>query len=211
MPPDEDITHLIDQLKHGDQRAAERVWELYFQKLVRLAARRLHGLSKRDRDEEDVALSAFHSFYKRASDGRFSRLENRDDLWRLLVTITARKSSSFVKYHMAAKRGGGKTRGESVFRAPDDESPHPTGIEQIAAVDPSPEFADGVFNTCTELVNSLDDPLRRIALLKIEGYTNAEIAKRLGIAARSVTRKITLIRQKWEEANPSEGIEASEG
>ena len=125
-------------------------------------------------------------------------------MWRLLVTITARKSCSFIKYHMAAKRGGGKTRGESVFDA-GDGSPHAVGIEQIAAVDPSAEFADGVFSTCTELLNGLDDPLRRIALLKIEGYTNAEIAKRLGIATRSVTRKITLIRQRWEEAHPSEG------
>jgi DNA-directed RNA polymerase specialized sigma24 family protein len=204
MSPDEDITHWIGQLKQGDAQAAERVWELYFQKLVRLAARRLHGLSKRARDEEDVALSAFHSFYKRASDGQFSRLENRDDLWRLLVTITARKSSSFIKHQMAAKRGGGKTRGESVFHGSDD-SPHPMGIDQIAAEEPSAEFADGVFNTCAELLNGLDDPLRQIALLKIEGYTNAEVAEQLGIATRSVTRKITLIRQKWEEAHPPEG------
>ena len=203
MPPDEDITQWIDQLKQGDERAAERVWGLYFEKLVRLAARRLRGLSKRDRDEEDVALSAFHSFYKRASDGRFARLENRDDLWRLLVTITARKSSSFIKRQVAAKRGGGKTRGESVFHAGAD-SPHPMGIEEIAAEEPSPEFAEGVLSTCSELLNGLDDPLRKIAVLKIEGYTNVEIAKELGIATRSVTRKISLIRQKWEEAHPPE-------
>ena len=199
MSPDQDITHWIGQLKQGDEQAAERVWELYFEKLVRLAARRLRGLSKRARDEEDVALSAFHSFYQRASEGQFSRLENRDDLWRLLVTITARKSSSLIKHQMAAKRGGGKTRGESVFSGLD--GPHAMGIEQIAAEEPSPEFADGVLNTCTELLTGLDDSLRRIALLKIEGYTNAEIAKELGIASRSVTRKLTLIRQKWEEAH----------
>jgi DNA-directed RNA polymerase specialized sigma24 family protein len=202
MSPDQDITHWIGQLKQGDEQAAERVWGLYFEKLVRLAARRLRGLSKRDRDEEDVALSAFHSFYQRASDGQFSRLENRDDLWRLLVTITARKSSSLIKHQMAAKRGGGKTRGESVFRGVD--GPHPMGIEQIAADEPSAEFADGVFNTCSELLTGLDDSLRKIALLKIEGYTNVEIAKELGIATRSITRKITLIRQKWEEAHPSD-------
>jgi DNA-directed RNA polymerase specialized sigma24 family protein len=200
MSPDEDITHWIGQLKEGDEQAAERVWELYFEKLVRLAARRLRGLSKRDRDEEDVALSAFHSFYERASHGQFARLENRDDLWRLLVTITARKSSSVIKHQMAAKRGGGKTRGESVFHGVD--GPHPMGIEQIASEEPTAEFADGVLNTCSELLTGLDDSLRQIALYKIEGYTNAEIAEQLGIATRSVTRKLTLIRQKWEEAHP---------
>jgi len=210
MSTDEDITQLIGQVRQGDGRAAERIWELYFGQLVRLAARRLNTMSKRDSDEEDVALSAFHSFWKRAADDRFAQLENRDDLWRLLVTITRRKSSSFIKYHTAAKRGGGKTRGESVFNAGGD-SDHAMGIEQIPDEAPSAEVADGVFSTCTDLLDSLDDQLRRVALLRIEGYTNAEIAERLGMAVRSVTRKIALIRQKWEEANPVKGSEDGEG
>ena len=42
-----------------------------------------------------------------------------------------------------------------------------------------------------------DDPLRRIATARIEGYTVAEIADDLAISTRSVERKLQLIRSRW--------------
>jgi DNA-directed RNA polymerase specialized sigma24 family protein len=45
-----------------------------------------------------------------------------------------------------------------------------------------------------------DDELRQIALLKLEGYTNEEIAARTGDSLRSVARRLVLIRRTWEEA-----------
>src|SRR5438105_2492324 len=43
-------------------------------------------------DEEDLALSAFDSFCRDTQRARFPRVADRDDLWRLLVTMTAQKS-----------------------------------------------------------------------------------------------------------------------
>jgi DNA-directed RNA polymerase specialized sigma24 family protein len=45
-----------------------------------------------------------------------------------------------------------------------------------------------------------DDSLRQIARLKLEGYTNEEIAERLGIVERTVERRLNRIRRQWMEA-----------
>jgi DNA-directed RNA polymerase specialized sigma24 family protein len=41
---------------------------------------------------------------------------------------------------------------------------------------------------------------RSVALLKLEGYTNAEIADRLGCAEGTVERRLNLNRSVWKEA-----------
>ena len=49
----------------------------------------------RGTDEEDIVQNAFHSFFQGVANGRFlSQLDDRDNLWRLLVVITARKCCS---------------------------------------------------------------------------------------------------------------------
>ena len=79
---------------HGvDEEFAQAIWELYFQKLVRLARHKLGSLPRRDEDEEDAALSALDSFIQGANAGRFPQLSDRDDLWRLLVTILEDRAS----------------------------------------------------------------------------------------------------------------------
>jgi hypothetical protein len=60
------------------------------QRLVALAATRLPRNARRDADEEDVALSAFHSFCDRATRHQFPHLVDRAELWRLLAVITLR-------------------------------------------------------------------------------------------------------------------------
>ena len=110
---DDSVTQWIDRIKTGDQRAAEQIWHRYFEKLVRYATKKLSGSPRRVADEEDVALSAFGSFYRNAAAGRFPILHDRDDLWKIMFTITERKALDQVKFHRRLKRGGGKVRGES--------------------------------------------------------------------------------------------------
>ncbi len=43
-----------------------------------------------------------------------------------------------------------------------------------------------------------DDELRRIALLKLEGYTNEELAQRIGRSIPTVERRLRLIRETWK-------------
>ena len=45
----------------------------------------------------------------------------------------------------------------------------------------------------------VDADLERVAVAKLEGLSNGEIARRLGCAPRSVGRKLRVIRTLWEE------------
>src|SRR5262245_17412849 len=107
MPPDESVTHWLNRLQAGDSAAAQKLWERYYQRLVSLARGKLQGTPRRAADEEDVVLSAFNSFFRGAAHGRFPRLDDRDNLWRLLVVITARKALNLARLERRRKRGGG--------------------------------------------------------------------------------------------------------
>jgi DNA-directed RNA polymerase specialized sigma24 family protein len=182
------VTHWIGDLKAGDQDAAQKLWERYFATLVRLARTRLRSAPRAVEDEEDVALSAFDSFCAATAGGRFPRLEDRDDLWRVLVTITRRKAADQLERQGRQKRGGGR-----VARADDGDF-----LDLVAGPEPTPEFAALVAEECRRRLDALpDDMLRRIALLRMEGYTNEEVATQLGCGLRSVVRKLDLIRKTW--------------
>src|SRR4030088_2057937 len=98
------VTQWIGQLKDGSPAAAQKLWEGYFQKMVELARRKLHGLPGRAADEEDVALSAFNSFCRGAGAGRFPQLSDRANLWPLLVAITAHKAVDLLRRERRLKR-----------------------------------------------------------------------------------------------------------
>ena len=108
MQIDDAVTEWIEQLKKGDSAATEKLWQRYFQQIVEQARRRLEGAARAVADEEDVAVSAFKSFWVGAHNGRFPRLSDRDSLWSLLVAITAHKSVDLIRYENRQKRGGGQ-------------------------------------------------------------------------------------------------------
>jgi RNA polymerase sigma factor (sigma-70 family) len=197
MDSEGSVTHWIHALKAGDAAAAQKLWERYFRELVALARKRLHGARRRTEDEEDVALSALANFYRGAQQGRFPQLTDRNDLWRLLVVMTARKAINVVNRERRLKIGGGKVRGESVFATPDG-SDEP-GIEQVVGPEPTPEFAAQVAEECQQLLDQLNNKeLRSIAVWKMEGHTNEEIARLLGCALPTVERRLRVIRKRWE-------------
>jgi RNA polymerase sigma factor (sigma-70 family) len=196
MSDENSVSVWLGPLKEGDPQAAQQLWNRYYEKLVRLARKRLGSASRRMADEEDVALSAFHSFCEGAAQGKFPRLDDRDNLWRLMVIITARKASRMTERERRQKRGGGNLQTESVFVG-DDEIPD--GIQQVVGDEPTPEFAAQVAEEHERLMAMLEEDLRRIAQWKLEGYTNEEIAQLAGCGMRTVQRKLNRIRQEWLE------------
>lgn len=206
MQPDDDgsVTRWIGELKAGDPAAAQPLWERYFDRLVRLARARLltARLPSAEADEEDAALSAFDSFCAGAVRGRFPQLADRDDLWRLLVLITARKVQAQGRRHRRRKRGGGLVRSEADL--PDGgQGAGAEGLDELAGVVPTPEFAAMVAEECRLLLDALgDESLRRVALARMGGYTDDEIAERLGCARRTVARRLDLIRKTWLASSP---------
>jgi DNA-directed RNA polymerase specialized sigma24 family protein len=194
------VTQWLDLLKGGDPVAAQRLWERYFQSLVRLARKKLQGAAPRGVDEEDVALSAFDSFCRGAEAGRFPRLDDRDNLWRLLVVLTAHKISKLLRDERRLKRGG-KLLALPLSAGSDS---HATGLQQVLSREPTPQFAAQVAEEYQRLLARLGDrELEAVALWKMEGYTNGEIAAKLDYTVRTVERKLRIIRGLWQQEDSS--------
>jgi DNA-directed RNA polymerase specialized sigma24 family protein len=197
MSSDASVTHWLDLLKQGERAAAGPLWERYFHLLVVRARAALGTAPRRAVDEEDVALSAFDSFCRGAAQGRFPRLDDRDDLWRLLLVLTARKAIHQVRDERRARRGGGKVRTEADLlgnAAADGEA----ALAQVMGAEPTPELAAQVAEACRRLLAQLgDEGLRAIAVWQMEGFTVKEIAAKLDVAPRTVARKLAQIRDMW--------------
>ena len=183
----DEITQWLEQVKVGDRAGVGELFDRYFHRLVALAASRLRSQSELAGYEEDVALSAFKSLCLGAERGRYPELANRDELWRLLAVITVRKSIDLSRRKRVQRK-----EGEEV-------------LESILAREPLPDEVAEVSEAAEKLLDALgDSELKRIALLKVEGYTNNEIAKALGCAERTIERKLQQIRMIWQRVASDE-------
>jgi RNA polymerase sigma factor (sigma-70 family) len=197
------VTTWVEQLRAGNRAAAQQLWERYFARLVGLARTKLQGLRRGAADEEDVALSAFDSFYRGVEQGRFPQLDDRNNLWDMLLIITVRKAIDLRQRETRQKRGGGKVAGESALDGLLRSEDGGAGIEQVVGAEPTPALAAQAADAVQRLLGMLpSEEVRSVAVLKLEGYTNAEIADQLGCAEATVQRRLSLIRSVWKEAAP---------
>ncbi len=194
------VTEWIARLKAGDPMSSQPLWERYVNQLVRRARKKLGAAPRRAADEHDVVQSAFDGFFRGVRDGRFPRLDDRDDLWQVLVMLTDRKAVDHRRRGLADKRGGGAVRGDSAFAGRSESASHPHGINQLIGREPTPDFAVQVAEEFEQLLAALgDERLSRIAVAKMEGMTIEELADDLETSPSTVQRKLRLIRRTWSK------------
>jgi DNA-directed RNA polymerase specialized sigma24 family protein len=192
------VTYWLDGIKSGDDTDIQKLWDRYFQRLVRLAGKKLPAHCRRAFDEEDIALSAFQSFCDRAGRGQFPQLNDRDDLWRLLATITVRKALDTMRHQSRQKRGGGTVLGESALLAGGDRDRDGDGLGEVLGREPTPEAVAEFAEEYQRFLAKLEDPaLRSIALRRLEGQTAPQIAAATKVSTKTIERKIRLIRAIW--------------
>ena len=195
-----EFAQLLARVRDGDDQATSELWESYFQRLVRIAAKRLPSNLKRSGDEEDIAISAFHSFIAGIRRDQYPDLSGPDNLWGLLITLTSRKVNAHLRFQTRQKRGGGNVRGESVFMDARGESSR-GGIGDVTGDYAAPDIHAELAEACDGLLNDLpDDQLRQIAVMRMDGYLVDEIAEKLELSKRAVERRLQLIRRTWSEA-----------
>jgi DNA-directed RNA polymerase specialized sigma24 family protein len=190
MPPDShSVTRWIEQLRQDDPRAAAALWERFIERMLAVARQRLRNVSRRVADEEDVAVVAFERFLAGARQGRFPRLNDRNDLWAVLFTLTDRHAARQARDLRRQKRGGGEVRGHSALGE----------VVERAVDEPTPAEAVLLQDSLGRLLDVLhDEELRQIALACLEGSTSAEIAARIGRSVATVDRRRRLIREIWQ-------------
>lgn len=191
------VSRHLASVKRGDPAALELLWRRYYPQLLNLARSRLRGFGIRHADEEDVVVAAFDAFYRAASQGKYPGLCDRHGLWRMLLTITANNARDVIRKEHSAARGGGRVLDQSVLNR-NFEAETDAGLEQLISSEPTPAFAALLAESYGERLRSLnDDVLQRVAVLKLEGFENREIAGQLQFTERTVERKLALIRKAW--------------
>jgi DNA-directed RNA polymerase specialized sigma24 family protein len=192
MAGPQSVTDWLDQLKAGDRDdAVARLWERYFSQLVRHARQHLSG-RRAVADGEDVALVAFDAFVRAVDAGRFPKLDDRSDLWAVLLRMTANKARNAIRDENRERRGGGL-----MWHGIAETDSATSGVP-VPSVDPDPADAAALAEGAEELLRALNcEELRQIALLAMEGWTNAEIGATIGKSVAAVERKRRLIRDIW--------------
>jgi DNA-directed RNA polymerase specialized sigma24 family protein len=194
------VTRLIIDLRSDEpalrDAAARLVWGRYFKELLVLARNHLSARIRSREDEEDVLQSMYKSFCSRQRRGDFD-LANRDELWNLLVQITLRKARNTANRHLQGKRDV-RREGDMATVNRSGESAPGSILDQIDSGGPTPAEAALLNEALEQRFERLTDPgLRQIALWKLEGYTNPEIARELECTLRTVERKLERIRAYW--------------
>jgi DNA-directed RNA polymerase specialized sigma24 family protein len=193
MTSQSSVTTWIGLLQAGDPAGAEALWQRYFHQLVELARQHLAGHVRRAADEEDVALSAFESFCSGAAGGRFPRLSDRHDLWRLLLTITLRHARNLVRHETSQRRDSRRSADlADLLGLPQAD------LDRLAGNAPDPALAAEVADRVHQLLTALPgEDLRSVAQDLLAGYTAVEIARRQECSLRTIERRWERIRQLW--------------
>jgi RNA polymerase sigma factor (sigma-70 family) len=204
LPTDVSVTNWLRKLEAGHDQAAQQLWHVFFERLVLVAQQRMRATPLGVAEAEDVALSAFASFCLGVQKQRFPELSDRNGLWRLLVSITLRKLMHMQRDQNRLKRGGDFRQ----IPQTNDSTDGPAEIEQIIAREPTPEMAVQLAEQYDSWMRALgSDELVRLTQWKLEGFTNSEIATKCGLTARTIERKLNLIRKILTKAAANGEIE----
>ncbi|MEO1528018.1 MAG: sigma-70 family RNA polymerase sigma factor [Planctomycetota bacterium] len=221
------VTQILKLLRDGErddrEAAAAALFERYRRRVEQIARGRLMsggGLA----DEQDVAQSAFRSFFGRIDTGQLDALVSGGQAWAILARLTRNKAIDSVRYENAVCRGGegsrrqasptppgtnrlgigDRTATESTVRAEARRRSSNNRREEVpleAVRDHSQRSAEDEAVSKEVLEQFLEQlseaTLRGIVALKLEGFTNEEIGEKLGCATRTVERKLNLIRRLW--------------
>ncbi len=186
------ISQWICQLRAGDEAAAFHLWDRFFARILHMARRRrcIDAIV----DEEDIAISVFSSLCLGLQNGRFCNLNGRDELWRLIVVMTVRKATDKSAYSLRKKRDRSRLLSSQISDGVDL-------IDDLVCRQPTPSLE-------AEMSEQLDfwferlqqDELKQIAVCKLQGCTNEEIAVQLDRSIATIERKLKLIREIWNQS-----------
>lgn len=198
------VTQYIEALKKGDPQAAQRIWERFLRRLITLADRKLKASPRSAVNEEDVVQLAFAEFFNQVQQDRFPKLDDRHDLWQILTMLVDRRAKDQIRKLNRQKAGGGKVYTQSILLA-SDESNDRNPMANIPDLMPTPHMVIEFAELFRERLSALNDAeYSEIALLKMQGYTNQQIAEKFQLSLRTIERRLEDIRLIWTAESADE-------
>ena len=176
---------LLDRFCRGEESAADQLFQRYSQRLIRLARARLSARLAGKMDPEDVAMSAWRSFFLGARREQFT-LNAPGDLWRLLVSITLHKLYHQARHHAADRRSIAKEQ-------PLDQTSEV--LHASSNAEPTVHEALALTEELEAVMANLDTEGRRVLELRLQGEQIAAISQLTKRSERTVRRILEQIRK----------------
>ena len=188
------VSGWIAKMRQGDPAAIGQLVARYFQRIAQFAESKLRRGIRVTDDGEDIAISVLHTITRNSAKGRFPDLQDRDDLWFLMIVIAQHAVIDKKRTELRRER-----QAAPVHTMTDLLELYNVDLEDFLGNDNSASKLLEIIDCWDELLKKLpDDRNREVAKLKMQGYSNREIAEILGMVPRTVDRKIRLIAQRWQ-------------
>ena len=175
---------LVERCRHGDDQAAEAIFQRYAVRLARLAEDHLCRKVAGRVDGDDVVQSVFRTFFQRCARGEF-RIDSSAQIWRLLVKLTLRKARAQARRHLAGIRDAGAevAGGDAWLIEASDHDPDPAEAAELA-------------DQIEYLLKGLPQLHCHVLDRRLQGYSVAEIADELGVSRQTVYRVLDLLQHR---------------
>lgn len=191
------VTRWISQIREGQQEALDAFSKRYFSKIRNLAKSRL---SKPD--SEEVANDVLIALTNSIASGKYPDLTDRTSLWYLILKITQRRVIALSRRDRARRRIPMElVESEPTNDAEDMDSltEYESDLDDVITSKSSDATWVEISDCWEELLRCLpDDECRKIAQLKLEYYSNREIAQMLRFTPSMINRKVRLIQEEWQ-------------
>ncbi|MCU0711116.1 MAG: ECF-type sigma factor [Pirellula sp.] len=191
------VTRWITLIREGKQEALDAFSKRYFSKIRNLAKSRL---SKSD--SEEIANDVLVALTKSIAAGKYPDLADRTSLWYLILKITQRRVIAFLRRDKAQRRipaDAVEGRESEVFINVESLTDYETELDEVIAAKSTDAAWIEISDCWEELLRCLpDDECRKIAQLKLEYYSNREIAMMLRFTPSMINRKVHIIQSEWQ-------------
>jgi len=173
----------VQAFKQSDDTAIGEFWKEHQKQLKRIAARYISVPLKQRFDDQDIAQSAFRSFARQMHEQDFE-FDNRNDVANLLFAIAANKAKEKARYHLRQKRGI-------------DQEVYISHLANLDRTEPTPD-EQVAFSEILELIGDFAEDEQKIIQLRMDGYSQKDIATQLRCSERTVRRKLKVIQKQLE-------------
>jgi DNA-directed RNA polymerase specialized sigma24 family protein len=187
--------------RQGDPVAIEQIVSRYFARLARSVRSMQDAQERQLKSGKDVSADILMKISRELSAGEHQELQNRNDLWVLLISI--------VEEYVIRRRDG-RQQHDDIFPLELPLTDYLNSCDQDLELMLSKGNKYGnlqaILDQMEDLVAMVKDPKsKEIASLKLQGLSNREIGSRLGIVAKTVDRKMKKIVSRWTDYLDNQG------
>jgi DNA-directed RNA polymerase specialized sigma24 family protein len=187
------VSGWIELIRLGNTVAIEPLLERYFQRLVSFSDRKLRSGIRTSDDGEDIALQVIESVFRKIGRGSYPKLSDRNDLWLVLMVAAQRRVIDKQRKVLRWERHFAPVRTlTDLMEVLNDD------LGEYLSKDDGQRRACEMIDLWDHMLSKLKDPSHReIAMLKLDGYSNRDIAIELKMTPKRVDRAVESILERW--------------